>query len=80
MDLAGKYHCAIVGATHLTKPGERGNAKNAIARVMDSIGVIASARGGFLVARGRDAGSRKRVFLPIKANLGTDEGGFSYEI
>lgn len=74
--LAEKYNISIIYVTHLNK----GESKNAIQRVIGSTGFIAAARVGFLVARAADGDDKKRLFLPIKNNIGDDSTGLSFVI
>lgn len=74
--LAEKYNIAIIFVTHLNK----GESKNAIQRVIGSTGFIAAARAGFLVTRVPDGDDKKRLFLPIKNNIGNDSTGLSFVI
>jgi hypothetical protein len=74
-DLAGRHGVAIVGVSHLTKQG--GN--QALLRVSGSLPFVAAARSAFLVTKDPQDKSR-RLFPPIKNNLGKDEDGFAYRI
>lgn len=73
--LLSKYDMALIGNTHLNK-SEGGSALN---RVTGSLSWIASSRAGFLVTRDEEVDNR-RLFLPIKNNLGPDMNGFAYHI
>jgi hypothetical protein len=66
-DLAARTDCAVVVVRHLRKSP----ADSALYRGGGSIGIIAAARAGFLVALDPDdpAGAR-RVFAPTKMNVG----------
>lgn len=73
--LAEKYKVAIICVTHLNKCENQ----KAINRVVGSIGFIAAARSAFAITRdGVD--DTKRVFLPIKNNIGNDTTGLSFHI
>ncbi len=73
-DLAQKHRVAIVAVTHLNKGGG-----NAMYRAMGSLAFIAAARAAFAVTKDQEDPSR-RLFLPIKNNLGNDSDGFGYSI
>jgi len=75
-DLAARYGVAVVAVTHLRK----GSGK-AIYRAMGSLAFTAAARAAYVVARDPDdeAGGR-RLFLPIKNNLGPDTTGLAYRL
>lgn len=65
--LAAKYNVAIIAITHLTK-----GQGNAIQRTMGSVGFTAAPRAVWLVAK--DPGDPdRRVFVPVKNNLGPDD-------
>ena len=59
--------------THLNK-GARNSALNA---VVGSIGFVAVARAAYLIARDPNDKDR-RLFLPMKNNLGRDDGGLGF--
>ena len=67
-DLAARYAVAIVTISHLNKGG--GN--EAMGRITGSLAFVAAARAAFLIHKG-SGGSNRRLFLPMKNNLGTDE-------
>ncbi len=75
-DLANKNRVAIVAITHLNKGGSQGNA---MYRAIGSLAFVAAARAVFIVTRDQDDPDR-RLFLPIKNNLGPDRTGFAYRI
>ena len=72
--LAAKYHVAIIGVSHLNK-----SQGNAMYRTMGSLGMIAASRGAWLVTKDQD-NDQRRLFLPLKNNLGPDHGGLAYHI
>ncbi len=76
--LAHRHDLAIILNSHFTKPTGNGN-KSAIYRVMGSVGFAAAARIVFGIMKDPDNADR-RLFLPIKNNLGQDKQGFVYEI
>jgi len=71
-DIAQKHHTAIVLISHLNKGGGA-----AIYRTMGSLAFMAAARAGFIVVRDKEIAA-KRLFLPLKNNLGDDRTGYSY--
>lgn len=76
--LAERHNLAIILNSHFSK--RSGNVtKSAIDRVMGSIGLAAAARIVFGILKDPD-NPKKRLFLPIKNNIGPDEIGYSYEI
>lgn len=74
-DLAVKHNVAIICISHLTKSG--GN--NALLRVQGSIAFVAACRAAYVVTRDTNASERK-LFLPLKNNLGTDRTGFAFAV
>jgi len=75
-ELANKNKVAIVVITHLNKGGSQGSA---MYRATGSLAFVAAARAVFIVARDQDDPDR-RLFLPIKNNLGTDREGLAYRV
>jgi len=75
-ELANKKKVAIVVITHLNKGGGQGSA---MYRATGSLAFVAAARAVFIVTRDQDDPER-RLFLPIKNNLGTDREGFAYRV
>ena len=74
-ELAAKHGAAIVCVSHLSK----GGSGEALLRVTGSLAFVAAARAAFLVAR--DNGDKnRRLFLPIKNNIGNDETGLAFTI
>jgi hypothetical protein len=74
-DLAARHGVAIVTISHLNKSG--GN--EAMVRVTGSGAFVAAARGAYLIQKDADDSSR-RLFLPIKNNLGVDDAGLAFRI
>ncbi|NVN91491.1 MAG: AAA family ATPase [Desulfuromonadales bacterium] len=73
--LAAKHGTAIVCVSHLSK----GGSGEALLRVTGSLAFVAAARAAFLIAR--DNGDKnRRLFLPIKNNIGNDETGLAFTI
>jgi len=76
--LAQKYMVAVLLIAHLNKEKTTGRSK-AIYRVMGSIGWIGTCRNGHLLAADPQDKERK-LFLPIKNNLGPVGFGMAYRI
>lgn len=74
-ELAAKHQIAVLCVSHLSK-----NANNeAMMRVSGSLAFVAAARAAFLVAQD-PADNSKRLFLPLKNNIGNDKTGFAFKI
>lgn len=74
-ELAGSIGAAIVFVTHLNK----GSSGPALYRATGSLAFVAAARAAFLVTRDKGDPDR-RLFLPLKNNLGPDGNGMAYRI
>jgi energy-coupling factor transporter ATP-binding protein EcfA2 len=74
-ELAGQHGVAIIGVTHLSKSG----ASAALMRVSGSLAFVAAARAAWLVAADPEDKGR-RLFLPLKNNLGPDGSGLAFGI
>jgi hypothetical protein len=73
-DLASRHQLAVVAVTHLRK-GEGA----AIYRAMGSLAFVAAARSAWMITK--DPGQpNRRLFLPMKNNLGNDAAGMAYTI
>jgi hypothetical protein len=71
--LAERHHVAIVGITHLSKVQGK-----SINRVIGSIAFVAAARSAWLVgADPGDESGRRRLFVPVKNNLGQAAGSLT---
>ncbi|WP_018990996.1 bifunctional DNA primase/polymerase [Aromatoleum toluclasticum] len=77
--LAAEKKFALICLSHFNKGGGEGAPREALTRVLDSIGYTAAARAVYGVFKDADAPLR-RLFLPIKNNLGLDTSGFVYHI
>lgn len=87
-DLAARLDIAIIMVSHLTK----GTRDGAVSRVTGSGAFVAAARAAFLIekemekdedaedGKGKLVDTGRRLFLPIKNNLGDDKTGFAYKI
>ena len=67
--------CAIVGISHLNKSA----CGEALFRVSGSLAFVAAARAAYLVGQDPDDDGR-RLFLPLKNNLGNDKTGLAFRI
>jgi hypothetical protein len=74
-ELAARYGAAVVCVSHLNKGGN----SEALMRVTGSLAFVAAARAAFIVARDQDDTSR-RLFLPLKNNIGKDETGLAFRV
>jgi hypothetical protein len=76
-DLAARHKAAVLAVTHLNKAG----GLPAVYRAMGSLAFVAAARAVWAVVRDdEDETRRRRMFLPIKNNLGADETGLAYAL
>lgn len=73
--LAARKGVAIVAVSHLNKSG----GGSAIYRTTGSLAFPAASRAAWAVARDRDDPER-RLFLPLKNNLGPDAGGLAFRV
>lgn len=74
-ELASDVGAAIVAVTHLNK----GSGGQALYRATGSLAFVAAARAAWAVARDKTDPER-RLFLPMKNNIGKDTSGLSYRI
>jgi hypothetical protein len=74
-ELASKHRVAIVLVTHFNKSG----GGRALYKVMGSLAFVAAARAAWLVTADK-ANPKRRLFLPMKNNLGNDSSGLAYSI
>lgn len=74
-ELASSIGAAIIFVTHLNK----GTGGSALYRATGSLAFVAAARAAFLVTRDK-ADHNRRLFLPLKNNLGPDASGMAYRI
>lgn len=76
-ELAARHKVAVLAVTHLNKA----NTLPAIYRAMGSLAFVAAARAAWAVVRDdQDETGRRRLFVPIKNNLGSDETGLAYQL
>lgn len=71
---AAKHDLAVLTVSHLNKS----SGARAITRIMGSLEWAAAPRAVFLVTE--EAGSGRRLFLPLKNNLAPDRVGYAFEI
>ena len=74
-DLAAAENVAVLGITHFSKNSV---GKDPVDRVTGSLAYGAAARIVLVAAKNEEDGTR--VFCRAKSNIGTDGGGFEYEI
>jgi hypothetical protein len=75
-DLAQRRGVCILTVTHLNK-----GSGSALHRVTGSIAFTAAARVAYIVAKDdKDTTGERRLFLPIKNNVGDDRTGLSYTV
>lgn len=75
VNLADSHDCALLGITHFTK-GTSG--RDPLERITGSLAFGAVARVVMVAAKAPKEESR--VFMRAKSNIGSDSGGFKYEI
>ncbi len=73
--LAAKHGTAIIGVSHLNKSA----GTEALMRVTGSLAFVAAARAAYLVAQDPQIPAR-RLFLPMKNNIGPDSAGLAFSI
>ncbi len=74
-DLAARYNVAIIAISHLSKT----TAQKAMMRVSGSLAFVAAARAAYLVTPDPENPAR-RLFLPMKNNIGPDGEGLAFTI
>lgn len=74
-DLAAKHGAAVVCVSHLNKSA----GGEALMRVTGSLAFVAAARAAFIVAKDAENDAR-RLFLPLKNNIGNDRSGLAFAI
>jgi putative DNA primase/helicase len=72
--VASRHEVAVLAVTHLSKAEQK-----ALMRVIGSIGFVAAARAGYLVAKDPERPER-RLFLPMKNNIAADQTGLAFTI
>ncbi len=71
---AGQHDLGVLAISHLNKT----SGARAITRIMGSLEWVAAPRAVFLVTE--EAGTERRLFLPLKNNLAPDRIGYAFEI
>jgi hypothetical protein len=74
-EMAARRNVAVVCVSHLNKSGDT----DAMMRVTGSLAYVAAARAAYLVAADQENPTR-RLFLPMKNNLGSDRTGLAFGI
>ena len=74
-ELAQRSGVAFILIAHLNKS----SAQSAMNRINGSGAYVAACRSGWIVVRDRDDEAR-RLLLPLKNNLGPDQGGLAYRV
>lgn len=74
-DLAAKHAAAVVCVSHLNKA----NGGQALMRVTGSLAFVAAARAAFVVVKDLENEAR-RLFLPLKNNIGNDQSGLAFSV
>jgi putative DNA primase/helicase len=74
-ELAARHNVAVIGVSHLSKAA----GMQALMRVSGSLAFVAAARAAYLVATDPQDKTR-RLFLPLKNNLGPDTTGLAFRI
>jgi putative DNA primase/helicase len=73
--LAQDHGAAVLLVSHLNKNASG----DPVGRVMGSLAFVAAARGAFVVVSDPENPAR-RLFLPLKNNLGTDQTGLAFSV
>jgi hypothetical protein len=74
-ELSARQGVAIVAISHLNKGG--GN--EAMGRITGSLAFVAASRAAFLIHKDPED-AKRRLFMPIKNNLGIDDSGLAFRI
>ena len=75
-ELAALRRVAVVAVSHLRK-----SEAAAVYRTMGSLAFAAAARAVWCVTKDKkDESNRRRLFLPVKNNLGSDQSGLAFEL
>ncbi len=77
VDLAQRHRCAVLGISHFSK-GTAG--RDPVERVTGSLGFGALARVVMATAKRSDEDGGGRLLAKAKSNLGSDVGGFIYDL
>jgi len=74
-ELAARHGAAVVCVSHFNKSGNG----EALMRVTGSLAFVAAARAAFVVAKDKYNEAR-RLFLPLKNNIGNDKTGLAFTV
>ena len=74
-ELAAKHEAAIIGVSHLNK----GGGGEALTRITGSLAFVAAARAAYLIIKDPDD-AKRRLFLPVKNNIGNDSTGLAFTV
>ena len=74
-ELAAAHEVAVILVSHLNKS----TGGDALSRVTGSIAFTAAVRAAYIVTKD-GADSARRLFLPVKNNIGVDDTGFAFRI
>lgn len=74
-DLAAKHGAAVVCVSHFNKAA----GGEAMMRITGSLAFVAAARAAFVVAKDPENEAR-RLFLPLKNNIGNDQTGLAFAV
>jgi len=77
VDLAEEFHIALLGITHFSK-GTAGH--DPVERITGSVAFSALARIVWVAAKPRKDDGSARILVRAKSNIGSDSGGFEYEL
>jgi len=77
VDFGEKLNCAVLGITHLSKGGQ---GKNPLERVTGSLAFGALARIVLITGNKTHGNGTKQIVCRAKSNIGSDNGGFEYEL
>ena len=78
VDLTELLRCALLGVTHFSK---NTSGRNPVERLTGSLAFAAQARIVMVVSKkDKDDGSVEQILCRAKSNIGSDSGGFKYEV
>src|SRR5208282_4722307 len=75
-ELAAKHGAAVVCVSHINKVG----GSEALMRIMGSVAFVAAARAAWIVVRDPEGDGKRRLFLPLKNNIGNDQTGLAFSV
>ena len=77
VDFGEKLNCAVLGITHFSKGGQ---GKDPLERVTGSLAFGALARIVLATSKIMNGERTKRIICRAKSNIGSDDGGFEYDL